>query len=293
MTTTKSIPSPTVAKSPDGSVQINFNIPYEFIEPKRQEVLKEIAQNVEVPGFRKGKAPLDKAEAAIDANAILERMLSKILPPLLAETIDKNKLKLAIYPKFSLIKANKDEDWQIRADTCELPEVDLGDYKKTIAGSLRAKAIWKPGEDKKEDKQMSREEKEQVAIKTLLESVKITIPKILLDEEVNMRLSKLLERLEKMGLNLEGYLSSISKTAESLRTEYEKQAHDAIALELILNKVSASENVKVEEKEIEEIIKVSAADTELGKDLNTPDKKRMVESILSRRKALDILIALA
>jgi hypothetical protein len=36
----------------------------------------------------------------------------------------------------------------------------------------------------------------------------------LIDEEVNSRLSKLLERIEKLGLTLESYLSSIGKTAQ-------------------------------------------------------------------------------
>ena len=299
---TKPSSSTTVAKFDDGSIQINFTIPYNVVEEKRREAIKEIGETLEVAGFRKGKAPVDKVEGEVNESSVLEKTLSKILPPLLGETIQKHNLKLAIYPKFTLIKANKEEDWQIRADTCEIPEVKLGDYKQSL--SLRQKQslatlargkkdqIWTPG-SKKEDKPLSKEEKEQIAIKTLLETTNLTIPKILIEEEVNGRLSRLLEKIEKLGLSLDAYLASTGKKAEDLRSDYEKQAKEAIALELTLNKVAEEENVKVEEKEINEIIKVSSADRQLAEEIGEPQKRKVVESVLKRRKALDILTSLA
>lgn len=288
-----SLVSSTLAKSDDGAIQINFTIPYVLIEEKKKETLKEIGETLEVSGFRKGKAPLDKVEASVNQNELLEKTLSKLLPSLLAETIQKHDLKLAIYPKFSLLRANKDEDWQIKAETCEIPKVVLGDYKKEVSGSLRVKGLWTPGDSPKETKTPSREEKEQIVIKKLIETINLNIPKILIEEEVNGRLSRLLERIEKLGLSLEAYLSSIGKKSEDIRSDYEKQAKEAIALELILNEVARQENTKVEEKEIDEVIKVSSADRELAQELETPEKRKVVEAILKRRKALDILTSLA
>jgi len=45
----------------------------------------------------------------------------------------------------------------------------------------------------------------------LLRNIKIEIPKLLIEEEVNTRLSQLLERIEKLGLDLEKYLQTIGK----------------------------------------------------------------------------------
>lgn len=288
--------SASLAKSDNGTIQITFTIPFSQIKKTREEAGSEIGKDVQVPGFRKGKAPLDKIISQIPENTLIEKTLAKILPKLLAEAINEHKIKPAIYPKFELVKAVEGEDWQVRAVTCELPEINLGDYKKTIAGALRAKAIWTPDSAKtvgdKSDKKMSKEEKEQEVIKTLLETVKITVPSLLVDEEVNHRLSNLLARLEKLGLTLETYLPSIGKTAETLRAEYEKQAKEVLTLDLILNKIAEKEKIEVSQEQIQETIKASAADPKLAEKLDTPEQRRLIESILKRRAALDSLSAL-
>jgi FKBP-type peptidyl-prolyl cis-trans isomerase (trigger factor) len=280
----------TFAKSDDGTIQITFTIPFSFIDENRKKVAESLSKDIEVPGFRKGKAPLDKAIERIPQNTLLERTLGNILPRLVGEVIEKEKLKIAMYPKFELIKADEGEDWQVRAITAELPEFELGDYKKEISGKGRADAIWTPDKGKPEaKKEKSREEKEQEVIKTLLNLVKINIAKVLIDEEVNSRLSQLLERIEKLGLNLDSYLASIGKSPDILRKEYEEQSKNTIALDLILNKIADKEGLTVDKQQIDAAIQASAADPELAKELDTPERRRMIEAILRKRIALDNL----
>lgn len=270
--------SSTLAKNEDGEVQINFKIPYSLISKTKKEVLEEYAKNLEIPGFRKGKAPIDKVEANVGQNSLIEHILRHILPQATANAIGEYKLKLAIYPKFELISAKDGQDWQIRAVSCELPLFELGNYKKVIA------AAGKKG--------LTREEKEQLVIKILLETINISIPKVLIDEEVNTRLANLLERIEKLGISLESYLASIRKTTQTIRAEYEKQAKDAIALDLILNKIAEKQEIKVEENEIDKAIKAASADRKLAEKLNTPEQRRIIGSVLRRKASLDSLVAL-
>lgn len=273
-----------VAKSDDGTVQITFSIPYSTVEGSQKKVVEEFAKTAEIAGFRKGKAPVEKVREKIEPNVLVEKSLGLILPKALGEAITQNKLKPAIYPKFEVIKANTDEDWQIRAVTCELPETILGDYRKLITG---AKTIWTPG-----SKEPLREEKEQRIIKILLDSVKITIPKILIDEEVNSRLSNLLERIEKLGLTLEGYLTSIGKTPQVLRDEYGAQAKNTITLDLVLNKISTEEKIQISEGQINDALKAVSADPKLFEKLNTPEQRLLIKGVLMRRSALDYLVTL-
>ena len=105
--------------------------------------MSEMAKDIEIPGFRKGTAPITKVREKIPQNTLIEHSLGHILPKALAEAMDNEKLKLAIYPKFELIKAEENESWQIRGITCELPEVDLGEYKKLIAGEIRSASLKK------------------------------------------------------------------------------------------------------------------------------------------------------
>ena len=304
--TEKSSANSVIAKSDDGTIQITFTIPYTDINEAQEGVAKEMGKDIEVPGFRKGMAPTSKVIDHVSKQTLLEKTLSKILPKLVAGAINEHKITPALYPKFELVKAVEGEDWQIRAVTCELPKIELGDYKKEISGAARAKSLWTPSSAKvidpevqtrratadKPDKELTREEKEQEVIKILLEKVNLKIPHILIDEEANSRLSKLLERIEKLGLSLESYLASIGKTADMIRNEYKAQAKNAIALDLILTEIASKENITVDPKEVDAAIDASKADPKLAKDLDTPERRRFIEVILKRRKALDLLIAL-
>jgi len=284
----------TIAKSEDGTIQITFKIPYLLIESTKSKVLDKLKDEVTIQGFRKGMAPKEKVEEEVSKEELIQKTLNEILPKALGDVINKEKLTPAIYPKFDLISSEENKDWQVRAVTCELPKVDLGNYKTTVKGELASKKIWTPGKDEKENEgksAQSQSELENAAIKALLSNVNVEIPKLLIDEEVNSRLSKLLERIEKLGMNLENYLSSIGKTPQQLRSEYEKQAKESITLELSLNKIAIEEDINVSEEEINEAIKASTADPELAKKLNTPEQKKYIASVLRRKKALQSLIS--
>lgn len=285
-----------IAKEDNGNIQITFTIPFAEIKQAQSEVIKEFAKDTEIPGFRKGMAPLDKVEAKIPQSTLIEHSLSHLLPQALADAITENKLQIAVYPKFELVSAKDGEAWQIRGITCELPKVTLGDYKKVVSGASRASSLWTPDKGKPDEKkEPTREQKEQIVISALLENVKINIPQILIEEEADSRLSNLLSRLEKLGLALESYLASIGKKAEDLRADYAKQAKDAIALDVILTKIADEENLKIDQKEIDGALNMSQVNQ---KDTNTSpeeieNRKRLLESILKRRAALDFLINLS
>lgn len=285
-----------IAREDNGNIQITFTIPFALIKSAQDEVIREFAKDTEVPGFRKGMAPLDKVADKIPQSALVEHSLSHVLPKALADAITENKLQIAIYPKFDLVSAKEGEAWQIRATTCELPKVELGDYKKAVTGASRASSLWTPDKGKPDDKkEPTREEKEQVVIKAILDNVKVNIPQILVEEEANSRLSSLLGRLEKLGLALEGYLASIGKKAEDLRADYAKQSKEAIALDLILSEIAKTENITIKEQEIDAALSMSqvGADSKGVTAEETESRKRMMESILRRRAALDFLINLS
>jgi trigger factor len=140
-----------------------------------------------------------------------------------------------------------------------------------------------------QEQKLTPEMKQQIAIKALLEHIKITLPYILIEEETNSRLGQLLERIERLGLKLESYLASVGKTGENLREEYEKHAKDTLSLDLILQKIADTEGIAISAAELESAIGASSADPALAERLETPEQKRVLESILRKRKVLDML----
>ena len=97
-----------------------------------------------------------------------------------------------------------------------------------------------------------------------------------------------------MGLALESYLTSIGKKPEDLRAEYAGQAREAISLDLILSKIAEDEGIKIDQKEIDAALQMSQASLKDNKETpeNIESRKRLLESILKRRAALDFLIKL-
>jgi len=285
-----------MSRTEDGTVKFTLVISWKEIETAREKVAESMRGKIEVDGFRKGKAPLDKIMQQIPEDTLAERALQQLLPQYFGKAIKEHKIQPAIYPKFSLIKAQEGEDWQIEAKTTEVPTVKLGDYKKEIKGNAAAKNIWVPekGIDKKpeEKKELSRQEKEQIALDAIVKIAEVDIPQMLVDQEVEAKLSALLARIEKLGLSLESYLASTGKNPQNLREEYQQQATQTLKLELILNKIAQEEKVEASEKEVQDFIKAAQADPNIGEKLNEPAQKQVVASILRKRKVLDNLVSL-
>lgn len=282
-----------LARETDGTIQITLTIPYELVKSEQEKALDEYSKETEVPGFRKGKAPIEKVREKIGSTSLTERALSHILPKAFQTAADKFKIRPLIYPKFELVNAKDKEDWQIRAVTCEMPNIILGDYQKSISNSAKTQSIWTPDKTREDvPKEKTDAEKEQEVIKILLSTSEVNVPKPLIDEEVDARLAGLLERTEKLGLSLEKYLSSIGKTPQSLRSEYEAQAKEALKLDLVLSKIAEDTRIQITEGEIDEAIRGSNPDEKSSQGDRSPEQRRLVASILKKRKALDSLASL-
>lgn len=290
------IKAPSVlARQDDGTVQLTMTIPQALVQEKKEEALSHITETLEVPGFRKGKAPRDVALKHIDTQRLYEHMLQHLLPKVYASAVEEHKLRPILAPRFELLSIKEDSDWQIRAITCELPEVNLGDYKNEAIAVAKASKIWVPGKSSsatgsEQAKETTREEKEQQVIKALIKK-DVKVPKLLIEEEVNHRLSRLLDQVQRLGLSVEQYLASTGKTVDQVRKDYAKQAEEAIKLELILNEVAKGQKIEVSDEEIDKLID-STGDDKTKETLSTPSQKRLIKSALMRRKALDSLISL-
>lgn len=286
-----------LARQDDGTIQLTIAIPEARVAEAKKEALKHIIESLEVPGFRKGKVPEDIAQKHIEKQKLYEHALQHLLPEAYHQAVQEHSLKPIISPRFELLSTDDDKDWSVRATTCELPEINLGDYKKTISGS-KSQDIWVPGKDPSSQgssgqaKTTSREEKEQKAIKALIDSVEIKIPRLLVEEEVSHKLSQLLDQLQKLGVTIEQYLTSTGKSVEVLREEYAKQAKDSLKLVLSLNKIADVEKITIEDKEVNEAMSVASSNTSNGdQKINVdPQQKLFIKAVLQRRKALDSLV---
>lgn len=283
----------TVSRQDDGTIELTVTIPWPKVKENYDQLFQKALAEVEVQGFRKGKAPRKLAEKKIDKKKVYQEVVKKIVPEVYLEALKKENLSPIISPKVELLKAQEGDDWQFKASFCEKPKVKLGDYKKAIKELKVAKRtkIWTPGQ---KEKQSPKETKSQgpglnELLETVLEKTQIKIPVILIEDQVNQMLVNLLDQIRKLGLSVEQYLKTKRKTVDQLREEYKKSAQKTLALEFILEEIADQEKITVNDKEIDQFIN-KEKDEKIRNQLQ--NQRYYLASILRRQKTLDRLVNL-
>jgi FKBP-type peptidyl-prolyl cis-trans isomerase (trigger factor) len=271
----------------DGTLELTITIPWKMVTEAYQESLKNLAEKATIKGFRKGKAPLKIVEEKLGKQEIYEEVLKDILPKVYLEAIKEHDLRPVVNPKITVISLEDKKDWQVKATTCELPKIELGDYKEAVKKTLSSEKIWVPGKDKEPAKEDENQRLEKI-FQTLLENIKIKLPAILLEEEVNRMLSRLIDQTARLGLTVEQYLSSAGKTTETIKKEYQGQAEQTLKLELILSEIANQEKVEVKEEEINKMIE-AIPDQELKKSFDNQEQRAYVKQLLRKRQVIDNL----
>lgn len=270
-------------KQPDGTIELTITIPSLEVKKVWQEVVDDTTKNAKLSGFRKGKAPKKLVEENLDTAKVQEETLRKLLPQTYVEAVKQHNLNPIISPRIHVnpesLAGGPEKDWQFTAFTCEKPEIDLKNYKEEVKKITAKSKIVIPG---KEPVEPSLDD----IVKALTESATVTVPRILVDGEVERLLSQTIDDVKKLGLTLDQYLASTGKTPEALRDEYAKKATNDIKLEFVLQKVGETENITVEPKEVEEAIQKAKTDEE-RKNLET--NRYLLASILRQQKTLDFL----
>jgi len=283
----------SLQKLPDGNLELILTVPWSTVSESYEKVVTELANNTEFPGFRKGKAPRKLAEEHFSKDKIYQEVLKYLLPKVYQEAITEQKLHPIVNPKIELKEAAEGKDWLIRILTCEKPQIELGDYKAKIQEIKNAKRqkIWLPGqkpavEGQENPAAAGQKPSLDEILKVLFTAVKITLPQILIENELNRSLSELIDGVRKLGLTVEQYLASSNRTADGLRGEYAEQAKSTLSLEFALEEIADQQTIQIDDKEIDQVIQ--KAKTEEEKKALAKQRYFLAYS-LRRQKTLDFL----
>lgn len=266
-------------KHEDGTIELIITIPTNLIEKAKNNVIDEHVKDALLPGFRKGMAPKDIVEKTINREHLREDILRNLLPERYVEALKDHKITPILNPKIHVDKLEDGKDWVFTAFTAETPQIILGDYKEAVKKITAKSKIIVPG---KEPTPVSFEEiaRELMAVST------VKIPKIIIDQEVDRLLSQTLDEVKRLGLTLDQYLASTGRNSESLRKEYELKAQNDVKLEFVLQKIAETENINVEDKEIDEAIMQAQNETERQ---NLQTNRHLLAGIIRQQKTLDLL----
>ena len=106
-----------------------LEIPYEEINKIIDSKINELLPTVSLPGFRKGKAPLNIVRKKYENN-VLSESLDKLVQDKMKLLLDEKKLKPFTQPKIDLKKYEKDEPIEVEIKIDLEPEIKLVEFKK-------------------------------------------------------------------------------------------------------------------------------------------------------------------
>ena len=119
----------TIEKLDNNQVKLNIEIEPAVTSWEYDKACKRVAQRVNVPGFRQGKAPKNILEKYVGIAALQREVLDSLLPTIFESTISENNFDLVIPPSIDSFKFEEDNALKVVA-TLELkPEIKLPEYK--------------------------------------------------------------------------------------------------------------------------------------------------------------------
>jgi trigger factor len=122
----------TAERIPDSQVRLNIEVEPERIERSVEKAYRRLAGQVNIPGFRRGKAPRHLVERFVGKDALFQEGLEQLLNEVYREAVQEMDLhpvdqpELDLEPKASDLKPG--EALVVKATVPVRPTVELGDY---------------------------------------------------------------------------------------------------------------------------------------------------------------------
>ncbi len=113
--------SPTRAK-------LTIEVPFEELKPSLDKAYKKIAQQINVPGFRRGKVPAAVIDRQVGRGVVLDEASNEVVPAKYAEAMQENGLEPLAQPEIEVTKFEDDAALEFTAVVDIKPDFELPEY---------------------------------------------------------------------------------------------------------------------------------------------------------------------
>ncbi|HUC89471.1 MAG TPA: trigger factor [Patescibacteria group bacterium] len=113
----------------DTKLQLKLVADQEQLQASKNEALKALAQEMKLPGFREGKAPLAMVEKQVDQNRLQSEFLNMALNRIYSAVIEQEKLRPVDQPKVNITKVVPFDTLEVEFEIEVIGEIKLPDYK--------------------------------------------------------------------------------------------------------------------------------------------------------------------
>ena len=119
----------TTEKIENHKVVLTIEVPAEELDKGIKAACKSLANRVNIPGFRKGKAPRRILEMNIGKEAILDEAFDRVAQKAFDEALKQENLDPVDRPQVDIVTLEEGKDVVFKATISPVPEVTLGEYK--------------------------------------------------------------------------------------------------------------------------------------------------------------------
>lgn len=123
----------TTEKLSGNKVKLSFTVPAEDFDAAMQKAYLKTRGRINVPGFRKGKAPRKLIESMYGEGIFYDEAFDAIFPDVYQEAITKGDIHPVDKPELDLQQIGAGQELKFSVEVFVLPDVTLGDYKKLKA----------------------------------------------------------------------------------------------------------------------------------------------------------------
>lgn len=117
----------------DTKVELTITVDSKELKDAELVALDKIAQEIKVPGFRKGKVPASVAAKHVDPNQLAQQTLENALSRAVADAFTEAGVQALDRPEVDVKKFVPGTELEFVATSEILPNIKLGDYKKLSA----------------------------------------------------------------------------------------------------------------------------------------------------------------
>ena len=112
----------------DTRVKVTVEVPFSELGPELDKAYQALAQQVNIPGFRRGKAPRQLIDARVGRGPVLEQVVNDMLPTRYGQAIEELDIKALGQPNIDITKLEDGDVIEFVAEVDVRPEFDLPDF---------------------------------------------------------------------------------------------------------------------------------------------------------------------
>ena len=143
-------------------VKLEITVEAEKFENAMKKVYFQNAKYINIPGFRKGKAPMNIVEKYYGAQIFYEYAFNDVATQAYDEALEENKIDVVSRPTVDIIQMEKGKDVIFSATVQVKPEVKLGKYK-----GIDIKKIEYPVKDEDIEKELKKMQEKNARLITI------------------------------------------------------------------------------------------------------------------------------